>query len=162
MLKQRQTQKLTCSMMPYVWSMCACMLSHFSCVRLFATLWSVAHQASLSMGFSRQEYWSGLPCPSPGDLPNPEIEPASLLSPALAGRFFTTSATWEALIWRIKIGKTNPCIRSQTRVLCLERGHEGVAGVLIIFFILIRILSTWMCLPCGNSLSSTHIYNNKP
>ena len=45
---------------------------------------------------SRQEYWSGLPFPSPGDLPNPEIEPTSLTSPALAGRFFTTRAPWEA------------------------------------------------------------------
>ena len=48
------------------------------------------------MGFSRQEYWSGLPCPPPGDVPNPGIEPVSLMSPALAGGFFTTSATWEA------------------------------------------------------------------
>ena len=48
------------------------------------------------MGFSRQEYWSGLPCPPPGDLPDPGIEPASLTSPALAGGFFTTSATWAA------------------------------------------------------------------
>ena len=48
------------------------------------------------MGFSRQECWSGLPCPSPGDLPNPGTEPESLISPALAGRFFTTSTTWEA------------------------------------------------------------------
>ena len=48
------------------------------------------------MGFSRQEYWSGLPCPSPGDLPDPGVEPTSLTSPELAGRFFTTSATWEA------------------------------------------------------------------
>ena len=47
------------------------------------------------MGFSRQEYWSGLPCPSPGDLPNPGIETAPLTSPALAGRFFPTSATWD-------------------------------------------------------------------
>ena len=51
---------------------------------------------SLSTGLSRQKYWSGLPCPSPGDLPNPGIKPVSLMSPALAGRFFTTSATWEA------------------------------------------------------------------
>ena len=63
--------------------MCLYMLSHFSCVRLFATLWTIAHQAPLSMGFSRQEYWSGLPCPSSGDLPDPGIEPASLVSPAL-------------------------------------------------------------------------------
>ena len=68
-------------------------LVHFSCIRLFETPWTVAHQPLLSTGFSRQEYWSGLPCHSPGDLPNPGIEPTSLMSPALAGRFFTTSAT---------------------------------------------------------------------
>ena len=62
-----------------------CVLSCFSRVRLFAALWTVAHQAPLSMRFSRQAYWSGLPCPSPGDLPNPETE---LASPALAGGFF--------------------------------------------------------------------------
>ena len=56
----------------------------------FATLWAVAHQAPLSMEFSRQEYWSGLPCPSPGDLPDPGIEPVSPVSPALAGGFFTS------------------------------------------------------------------------
>ena len=62
-------------------------LSH---VWLFAALWTVACQAPLSMGFSRQEYWSELPFPSPGDLPNPGIEPISPTSPALASRFFTT------------------------------------------------------------------------
>ena len=51
-----------------------------------------------SMGFSRQEYWNGLPCSSPGDLPNPGTEPTSLKSPALAGGFFTTSTTWEAQV----------------------------------------------------------------
>ena len=69
------------------------MLSRFSGVRLFVTLWTAAHQAPLLMGFSRQEYWSGLPFPSPGDLPDPGIELLSPMSPALAGRFF---ATWEA------------------------------------------------------------------
>ena len=68
------------------------MLSCFGHVWLFATLWTVAHQTPLSMGFSRQEYWSGLPFLSPGDLPNWGIKPASLLSPALASRFFTTAA----------------------------------------------------------------------
>ena len=67
----------------------ACVLSHFSCVWLFANLCTVAHQVPLSMGFSRQEYWTGLPCPSPADLPNPGIEPTSLMFPALAGGFFT-------------------------------------------------------------------------
>ena len=69
-----------------------------------ATLWTVACQALLSMGFSRQEYWSGLPCSPPGDLPNPGIEPISLTSPALAGGFLTTSTTWthsSVLAWRI-------------------------------------------------------------
>ena len=70
-----------------------CSLSCFSQVWLFATLWTVAHQAPLSMEFSRQEHWSGLPCPPPGDLPGPGMEPGSLLSSALAGRLFTTSAT---------------------------------------------------------------------
>ena len=56
----------------------ACMLSHFSRVRLFVTPWTVARQAPLSTGFSRQECWSGLPCPPPGDLPNPGMEPGSL------------------------------------------------------------------------------------
>ena len=56
---------------------CAYMLSYFSHVRLFATPWTVARQAPLSMGFSRQEYWSGVPCPPPGDLPDPGIKPAS-------------------------------------------------------------------------------------
>ena len=79
-----------------MWGMHAYMLSLFSCVQLFATLWTVACQAPLSMGFSRQEYWSGLPCPPPGDLPDQGIEPLSLTSPVLASRFFTASATWEA------------------------------------------------------------------
>ena len=60
------------------------------------TLWTVARQARLFMGFSRQEYWSELPHPPPGDLPDPGIEPTSLKSPALEGRFLTTNASWEA------------------------------------------------------------------
>ena len=71
------------------------MLSCFSHVRLFATLWTTALQAPQSMGFSRQEYWSGSPFPSPGHLPDPGTKPMSLTSSALAGRFFTTSTTWE-------------------------------------------------------------------
>ena len=63
------------------------MLNCFSHVRFFSTLWSIAHQTPLSVGFSRQEYWSGLPFPSLGDLPNPGIEPRSLIPPAVAGRF---------------------------------------------------------------------------
>ena len=71
-------------------------LSRFSHIRLFATPGTVAHQAPLSMGVSRQEYRGRLPCPPPGDLPKPEIKPLSLTSLGLAGGFFATSATWEA------------------------------------------------------------------
>ena len=67
----------------------ACVLSHFSCVRLFVTLWTVDHQPPLSLGFSRQEYWSELPCPPPGDLPNLRIKPSSLTFPTPSGVFFT-------------------------------------------------------------------------
>ena len=75
----------------------ACILSRFSCVRLFATLWTVANQASLSREFSRQEYWSGLPCSPPGDLPDTGIEPSLLRLSVLANGFFlTTTATWKA------------------------------------------------------------------
>ena len=65
--------------------MCCAVISH---VRLFLTSWTVACQTPLSMEFSRQEYWSGLPFPSPGDLPDSGIKPTSLASPALAGRLF--------------------------------------------------------------------------
>ena len=70
-----------------------CVLTH---IQIFASPWAVAHQAPLSMGFSRQEYWSGLSCSPPGDLPNPGIEPASPKSPALAGKILYHWATWEA------------------------------------------------------------------
>ena len=79
------------------------MLSHCH-VQLFATLWTVALQSPLSMEFSRQEYWSGLAFPIPGDLPNPRIEPASLVSPALAGRFFTTLPPGKPMVERKELG----------------------------------------------------------
>ena len=73
-----------------------CVLSRFSHVSLFVTLWIGPCQTPLFMGFSRQEYWSGLPYPSPGDLPDPGIEPTSPTPPTMAGEFFTTSTTWGA------------------------------------------------------------------
>ena len=72
------------------------MLGLFSRIQLCEAPWTVAHQAPLSMGFSRQEYWSGLPCPPPGDFPNPGIKLASLMSLALARGFFSTDTTQEA------------------------------------------------------------------
>ena len=77
------------------------------------TLWDPT-DCSLSMGFPRQEYWSGLPFPSPGDLPDPGVEPVSLVSPALAGEFSTTSAPWEAhistLLWSYSSIKSWCCL----------------------------------------------------
>ena len=103
-------------------TMYVCVLSRLSCVWLFETLWMVAHQASLSMGFSRQEYWNGWPCSSRGDLPDPGIEPTSLMSLALVGRFFPTSATWEACklpyIPKYNLGKNS------FTALLGQRGHS--------------------------------------
>ena len=70
-------------------SQCVHVLSHFSRVWLFVVLWTIAHQGSLSVGFSRQDYWSRLPFPSPGDLPKPGIKPVSPAFPALQVDFFT-------------------------------------------------------------------------
>ena len=81
------------------------MLSH-SVVSDSATPWTVARQAPLSMGFSRQEYWRGLQCPSPGNLPNPGIKPTSLASPTLVGRFFTTEPPGKLSEYRKPIKKT--------------------------------------------------------
>ena len=74
---------------------CCAVLSHFNHIILFAAPRTIALRAPLPMEFSRQEYWSDFPCPPPRDLPYPETEPTSLMSPALVGSFFTSNATWE-------------------------------------------------------------------
>ena len=78
-------------------------LSRFNCVLTLCDPMDCAFQASLSMGFSRKEYWSWLLCPPPGNLPDPGIKPESLTFPALAGGIFTTGITWEAYIYSIPI-----------------------------------------------------------
>ena len=87
--------------------MCVCTLS---CVRFFMTPWTVSHQAPLFMEFSKQEYCSGLPFPSPGDLPNQGIEPTSPVSPTLAGSFFTSWATRAALYLFFVNSNQIPCL----------------------------------------------------
>ena len=111
-----------------------CVLSHFSHVQLCDPM--DCSQAPPSMGFSRQEYWRGLPCPPPGNLSNPGIEPTSLMSPALIGGFFTISATWEALLY---IYTNSPprgytqihrsCTRHHTIQPARTATHHGVSGV---------------------------------
>ena len=93
---------------------CVCVVS----VWLFVTLGTVAHQAPPSMGFSRQKYWSGLPFPSPGGLPYPGIEPASLTPPALTGSFLTASTAWGAHV-SVLLGK-----ESQTQYLSYKVSHS--------------------------------------
>ena len=105
-------------------------LSHFSPVQLFVMLWTVACQAPLPLEFSRQEYWSGLPCPTPGDLPDPGMEPVSLISPDFAGGFFITSATWEApfLLYYFSI-KTKTKINKQQVFVLGVHGSQTFHGV---------------------------------
>ena len=99
----QSTEPLQCSLLSVALALCIALVlntwEHSSLhakllpshVQLFVTQWTVAHQVSPSMGFSRQEHWSRLPCPPPGDLPNPGIKTASLTSPVLAGSFFTST-----------------------------------------------------------------------
>ena len=105
----------------------------FSHVWLFVTLWTVACQAPLSMGFSRQEYWSGLPCPPPEDLPDPGIEPSSFMTPALAGGFFTTSATWEAKFGFQRGGQRSPASQVPPRETWEVDQVDGPPGWAILF-----------------------------
>ena len=107
----------------------------YSAVRLIATPWTLVHQTPLSMGFSRQEYWSGLLFPPSGDLPNPEIKPGSPESPALASGFFTSEPS----------GKPPPSMMIQQ--LILEFSTCILVALPIVFFIL-----TFMYASFSNSL----------
>ena len=100
------------------------MLSCFSRVQLFATPLTVAGQAPLSIGLSRQVYLSGLPCRLPRDLPDPAIQPASLMSSALPGRFFTTSDRWEACLSHRGLQ-----IFAETSLTRVPRGHISLVCI---------------------------------
>ena len=104
---------------------CVCVLGHFSCVQLFVTLWTVACQAPLSMGLSRQEHWSRLPCPPPGDLPDPGIQPKSLVSVSciscIAGGLFTAEPPgkpFTILDWPEKL-------KNLIEISCSRNGDRG-------------------------------------
>ena len=88
----------------HIWVCATCVLSHFSRVRLFVTLWTEAHQAPLPVGFSREEYWSALPCPPPGVFPPRDGTRVSCGS-CIDSRALYTSATWKALMFWVNITK---------------------------------------------------------
>ena len=97
-----------------------------TCDQLFATPWIVAHWAPLSMGFSRQEFWSGFPFLPPGDLPNPGIKPSS---PSLAGRFFTTEPP----------GKPHKVLEKQyntSSMILIDRSFSNIFYLLILLILL--------------------------
>ena len=102
--------------------MCVHACSVASVVSDCAILWTMTCQDPLSMGFSRQEHWSGLTCPPPEDLSDPGIEPASLMSPALSARFLTISATWETLYMVYPSWKINAY--TLLRSIWMENEHE--------------------------------------
>ena len=108
------------------------MLNHFSRVQLFATLWTLgAHQAPLSMGFSRQEHWGGLPCPPPGDLPHPGIESASLMSPALVVGSLPLALPGKPLFlwrWRQSTSPLPPNSLQRMGALLADAGSRGNGG----------------------------------
>ena len=137
---------------------CVCMLSHFSPFQLCVTLWTIACQGSLFIGFSRQKYWSGLP----GDLPNPGTEPISLM----AGGFFTTNATWEAQAnlsgeFRIKHlcnskylawqhGVVESTLNSESEVLVLRPVRPQVNHDQVTYVLRASVSETWGCFTHGN------------
>ena len=110
---------------------CVCVCVHSQSCLTLQSPWTVAHQAPLSSKFSRQEYWSGLPFPSPGDFPDPRIEPVSLASPALTGGFFTTAAPGKPLSHIRYVNSFHPakdCLNNALLLvssnLCLEAARE--------------------------------------
>ena len=112
-----------------------CVLSWLSHVQLFGTSWTATCQYPLSMGFSRQEHWNGLPCSPPGDLPDPGIEPTSLMSPALAGGFFTTSTilvSYKLCILRMKTSYSKTNYASKPDHKCK---HSGLHQILWSYYL---------------------------
>ena len=137
------------------------MLSCFSHVRLFATLWTAARQAPLSMGFSRQEYWRGLPCPPLGDLPEPGMEP---VSPALAGGFFTTSATWgfygssTQVVWKL-LGIWSKSLSASSKESRGWVAHpEPIVEGGSVCVCALSLIHVWLCDPMDYNLPGSSVH----
>ena len=131
------------------------MLSRFTHIQLFGTLWTIARQAPLSMGFSSQDYWSGLPFPSPGDLSDSGIQPTSLTSTALARRLFTTSVTQKATIYISTLPKKYDKICTRATCGKLQTSDERMRKI--------KELNKWRDSPCswiGRLSNSTLVIPN--
>ena len=139
----------------YYKPVCACVANCFSCVWLFAALWTVTHQAPLSMGFSRQDYWSGLPCPPPGNLPDPVIKLASLcllhwqmrsLPLAPAGKPITEQdyvADCVSWVLRITVRLTN---KLDLQICCWNRSHSYVTLIANTYSVLNSVYALLLCI----------------
>ena len=125
-----------------------CMCAKSLIVSDSATLWTIVCQASLSVGFSRQEYWSELPCAPPEDLFNPGIKPKSLKSPALADWFFTKSATWEAHIYAYILEKS---MAPHSSTLAWKNPMDGGAWRAAVY----GVAQSWVWLKWLSSSSSS-------
>ena len=123
---------------------CCAMLSLFSRVWLFVTLWTVTHQAPLSMGFSRQECWSEFPCPPSGYIPDPGIQPESLISLALAGGFFTATPPGKPHFGMLV---AQLCLTSQNPMDCSPPGSSvhGISQIKVLEWVAIPFsrVSSW-------------------
>ena len=147
----------------FCFHICAQSLSH---VRLLTTPWTIAHQAPLSMEFSRQENWSGLPFPPLGDLAHSGIEPVSLVYPALASWFFTTSATWfsylsislawDLILWMVCGSDIVNLFQSGQPVVLASLSKQSILSYISIHFCNIPLFHIWMRLfwfLCSNPLN---------
>ena len=131
-------------------------------VRLFATLWTVTYRAPPSVGFSRQEYWSGLPFPSPGDLPDSGINPPapSFTSPALTGVFFTISTTWETPVFPGGSDGKNLSAMQETQVWSLD-WDDSLKKEMVTHSSILTWKIPWTEEPCGlQSMRLQRVWHN--
>ena len=143
--------------------MCCAILSCFSCVRLFVTVWTVAHQAPLSMGFSRQEYWSGLPRPPPGTFPSQVLNPVSCIF-CIVGGFFTTQLPGKPLCMCMYT-YINSYISLHFYDFYVNCYHQGFALALplceyprVSVHVMLMCICMWVCLPVSTYLF--YLYNS--
>ena len=139
-------------------NLCPCHAKLFQSCPTLVTLWTVVYQVSLSMRFSRQEHWSVLPCPSPGDLPDPGFEPGSLMSLVLAGRFFSASAAQSG--WPKNTGVGSISLLQQT--FPIQESNQGLLHCRRILCQLSYQRSSISCSVMSNSVTPWTVASQAP